>query len=82
MPYAGIPYRGNTFTPWGKLNWSYIPAMGGIHIHTVRGAGGPPYRDPPSRGPNGPGGPGGFPPYGPNGPGGPGGPSGFPPNGL
>ena len=58
-----------------------MPAMGGIPIHTVGGAEGPPYRGPSPGGPNGPGGPGGFPPYGPNGPGGPGGPGGFPPNG-
>ena len=38
--YPGIPYPGNTFTPWGKPNWSYMPVMGGMPIHTVVGSGG------------------------------------------
>ena len=50
MPYVGFPYPSNTFTPWGKPNWSYMPAMGGISIHTAGGAEGPPYGGPPSRG--------------------------------
>jgi len=81
MPYAGIPYPSNTFMPWGKPNWSYMPSMGGIPIHTAGSAGGPPYGGPPLGGPNGPGGPGGFPPYGPNGLCGPRGPGGPPPSG-
>ena len=40
---------------------------GGIPIHTVGGAGGPPYGGPPLGGPNGPRGSRNFPPYGPNG---------------
>ena len=43
MPYTGIPYPSNTFTPWGQPNWFYMPPMGGIPIHTAGGAGGPPY---------------------------------------
>ena len=43
IPNAGIPYPSNTFTPWGKPNWSYMPAMGWIPIHTAGGARGPPY---------------------------------------
>ena len=82
MPYAGIPYPSNTFTPWGQPNLSYMPSMGGIHIHTVGGVGGPPYGGPPTMGPNGPGGPGGFPPCFPNGPSGPGGSGGPPPSGF
>ena len=78
---TGIPYPSNTFTSWGKPNWSDMLVMGGIPIHTAGAARGPPYRGPPSRGANGPRGLDGFPPYGPNGPGGPGGPGGFPPNG-
>ena len=62
MPYVGIPYPSNTFTPWGQPNWSHMPSMGGIPIHTAGGTGGPPYGGPPSRGSNGPRGPGGFPP--------------------
>ena len=59
--YYGIPYLGNTFTPWGKPNWSYMAAMGGMPILTTGGARGPPYgsqpfgcpptRVPPGRGP-------------------------------
>ena len=77
---TGIPFPSSTFTPWGKPNWSYMPAMGGIPIHTAVGAGGLPYGGPPLGGPNGPGGPGG-PPHAPSIPSGPGGPSGFPPYG-
>ena len=36
MPYARIPYPSNTFTPWGKPNWSYMPAMGG-YLYILRG---------------------------------------------
>ena len=43
MSYTRIPYPGNTFTPWGKPNCSYMPALGGIAIHTTGGARGPPY---------------------------------------
>ena len=54
--YPRIPYPGNTFTPWGKPNWSYMPVMGGMPILTAGGVGGPPYGGPPfgcppSRGP-------------------------------
>ena len=49
-----IPCPSNNFTPWGKPNWSYMPSMGGIPIHIARGAGGPPYGDPPPGRPNGP----------------------------
>ena len=66
--------------PWVKPNWSYMPAMGGIPIHTTGGAGGPPHGGPPLGGPNGPRWISGFPPYGPNGSDGPGGHGGFPPN--
>ena len=67
--YSGIPYPGNTFTPWGKPNWSYMPTMGGIPIHTGGGFGGKPYGGPPFGGPPGGGPPGGGPhgggpPYG------------------
>ena len=79
MPYAGIPYPSNTFMPWGKPNWSYMPAMGGIPIHTEGGAGGPPHGGPPPGVPHGPRGSGNFHPYDIRGPSGPGGPSGFPP---
>ena len=47
MPYAGIPYPSNTFTPWGKPNCSYMPAMGWILINAAGGTGGPPYGGPP-----------------------------------
>ena len=43
ISYTRIPYPGNAFTPWGKPNWSYMPTMGGIHIHTTGGVVGPPY---------------------------------------
>ena len=52
MSYTGIPYPGNTFTPWGKPNWSYMPSLGGIPIHMAGGAGGPPYGGPPPAGPS------------------------------
>ena len=43
---TGIPFPSNNFTPWGKPNWSYMLAMGGIPIHTAGSAGGPPYGGP------------------------------------
>ena len=67
--YLGIPYPGNMFTPWGKPNWSYMPAMEGILINTIGGSGGTPYGGPPFEGPLGRGPPSGGtpgrgPPYG------------------
>ena len=50
MPYAIITYPSNTFTPWGQPNWSYMPTMGGIPIHTTGGAEGLPYGGPPPGG--------------------------------
>ena len=40
--YSRIPYPGNTFTPWGKPNWSYMQTMGGIPILIAEGAKGEP----------------------------------------
>ena len=40
IPYDVIPYPSNTFMPWGQPNWSYMPTMGGILIHTAGGVGG------------------------------------------
>ena len=86
MPYTGIPNPRNTFTPWGKPNWSYMPVMGGIPIHTAGGVKGPPYGGPPPRGPSvppygGPRSPNGPPPGDPGGSFGPGGFGGPPPSG-
>ena len=44
---TAIPYPGNTFTPWGQPNWSYMPTLGGIPIHAAGGTEGTPYRGPP-----------------------------------
>ena len=52
--YPGISYLENTYTPWGKPNWSNVPIHGGPFLNITRSYGGPP-GGPPHGGP--PGGP-------------------------